>query len=818
MLKKDYNFFQIQNEIKNKWDLEGTNNTVISNDFSKFYSIDTPPPTVSGNFHIGHVFSYTQTDIIARYKRMSGFNVFYPFGFDDNGLPTERYVEKKLNINPFSMTRKEFKDLCLKESKEVHNLFIDLWKNLGFSIDWRYCYSTISKEVQSISQKSFIELYKKGFIYQKEDPALYCTACKTSVSQADLEEVEKETFFTTIPFFIERERRKEEILIATTRPELLSGCVAIFFNPEDERYKNLEGKKALVPIYNFEVPILADEKVIKDKGTGLVMCCTFGDSLDVFWFKKHKLQYKKVIGLDGKLTSISGFLQGLSVFHSREAILKKLEEEKLIRNQIKIKHSVAIYERSKKEIEYVMLKQWFVKILDYKKDFIDFANNINWYPMHMKSRCIDWIENLNWDWCISRQRFSGVPFPVWYDKNGNIILADFKDLPVDPIVDIPKGYLKEDLVPDEDVMDTWNTSSLTPLICKDSYQRLTGINNNNFLPMTIRPQAHDIIRTWAFDTIVKAWMHEKSIPWKDIIISGHVLSTEKQKISKSQGNSPLDPSNLIKLYPADAIRYWTASTKLGTDTAFSEDRLKNGNRLLVKIWNSALCILNNADFDNINKIYNVNIALECNKWILSNLKTVYIEYKKHFEENEFSLALEKIEDFFWSSFCDNYLEIIKVYFFKPELFKKNDIEEINIVSAFVFQEILKMFSPFLVFLTEELYQKLYKKKDNVFKSIHYSLYLNINFINENYEFKNIIQLINKIRKIKSDAKVSLKYEIEKLYLDISSSINKDIFLESSNIIKEMFCIKEISYNQFENNYEFEKIIKIDDENIIKIKI
>lgn len=814
--KSSYDFFKIQDYFINKWDSEKI--FEIKKSDKKIFSIDTPPPTVSGALHIGHIFSYTHADFIARYKRLNNFEVFYPFGFDNNGLPTERYVEKETGKVSHSMPRNEFINLCLEFTEKVQYKFIDLWKKIGLSIDWRLCYSTISKEAQKISQKNFIELYKKGFIYKKSEPALFCTAFRTSVSQAELEEVEKETLFSELSFKIENSN--EEIIIATTRPELLASCCAIFFNPEDNRYKNLENKKAVVPIYNFSVPILPDDKVIKDKGTGLVMFCTFGDSLDVQWFKKYNFPYLQSIGLDGKMTERTGFLKNLSVFQAREEILKRLSQEGIIKKQEKIKHFVSIYERSKKEIEYVVLSQWFVSLLNFKEEFLKIGEKINWYPTNMKERYKNWVENLKWDWCISRQRFYGIPFPVWYDKNENVILPDEKDLPVDPMTEFPKNFSGE-LFPDSDVMDTWNTSSLTPFLCKNLYEKFIEENSNEFFPMEIRPQAHDIIRTWTFDTIVKSWMsnrdESKKLPWKNIIISGHVLSKDKEKISKSKGNNPLDPENLIKNYPIDAIRYWTASAKLGIDTAFSEDQLKQGNRLLIKLFNAAKfveqnckeeCIFLNEKFENFSEI-----KIDVNNWIINELSSCLKIYKESFEKYEFSSALESIEKFFWSIFCDNYLEIIKDMFFKPEKYNFEEINETKKTLSFIFRSILNLYSPFLIYLTEEIYQNLFAKNSN-FKSIHnFSLTPLFEILEKesnktNIKFNYFLEIISKVRKLKTNLNLSLKTEVEKITINL-----KENFLISENmknLIMGTIYSKEILF--LNNNFLVsEDVIKNENE-------
>jgi len=374
-MDKRYNHEEYQKIAKQKWQEEKTYS--LESNPGDLYSIDTPPPTVSGTLHIGHIFSYTQTDIIARYKRMSGYSVFYPFGFDDNGLPTERYVEKKRKISSIQMPREEFIKICLEETHEAEKKFKELWQQIGISADWDSCYSTISTQVRKISQESFIELYKKGFIYRKKEPALYCTTCFTSVAQAELDDLEVSTQFNDIQFLA---TNGEKLIIGTTRPELLPSCVALVYNPADPKYQHLKGTKAIVPIFNYEVPILEDELVDMQKGTGLVMVCTFGDKNDIAWFKKFNLPYRQSIGLNGKWTEITGPLQGLKVHAAREKILQLLKEQNLLLNQKPVTHSVNVHERCKKEIEYILLSQWFIKILEFKDKFIELGNQINWHP------------------------------------------------------------------------------------------------------------------------------------------------------------------------------------------------------------------------------------------------------------------------------------------------------------------------------------------------------------------------------------------------------------------------------------------------------
>lgn len=766
----------------------------------KIYSVDTPPPTVSGSLHIGHIFSYTQTDIIARYKRMSGYSVFYPFGFDDNGLPTERFVEKAHNIGAHTLTRSAFIDLCLQETVKVEEQFKNLWQRIGLSVDWSLCYSTIDKNTRKISQASFIELLKKDFVYRKNEPALYCTACRTTVAQAELDDAEKASQFNTIKF---QTTDGEELFIATTRPELLPSCVTLFYHPDDCRYQHLKNKQAIVPIFGQKITILEDTDVDPAKGTGLVMCCTFGDKTDISWYKKYHLKYKQSIGRDGKFTQDAGPLAGLSVLAAREKVLTLLKEQNYITEQKAITHSVNIHDRCKREIEYLVLPQWFLKILPYKQNFIELGEQINWYPSFMKSRYKNWVENLNWDWCLSRQRFYGIPFPVWHCTNcAEIIVPKLEELPIDPQ---EMGYNKpcsqcaqNNIVPDTDVMDTWNTSSITPYICLSLYTK----NNNtlfseptDFLPMSMRPQAHDIIRTWAFYTIVKSWMHNAQIPWKDIVISGHVLSSQKDKISKSQGNSPLSPENLLTNYSADAIRYWTASGTLGHDIAFSETQLAIGQRLLVKLWNAFRFAQPYLETFSAQADAPKNVGA-VNEWILHSASITYKNYTNYFEQQEFSLALDSIEKFFWQNFCDNYLEFIKDQLTNPDKYSAEHVQATLWTLYTVGLRILQLYSPFVPHITETLYQSLYKKHVKAI-SIHQTRYnqtqLELSFPESDSLMQIILDLTAQVRKIKSENQLSLKTDLVLLTLNNRNNVILDSLKQQELLIMGVTRALKITY-------------------------
>ncbi|KKQ32597.1 MAG: Valine-tRNA ligase [candidate division TM6 bacterium GW2011_GWF2_37_49] len=730
----------------------------------KVFSIDTPPPTVSGSLHVGHVFSYTHQDLIARFKRMRGFNVFYPQGFDDNGLATERFVEKKNGIKGHLMKRSEFIALCLKDTEAVEKNFEDLYKKLGLSIDWTKIYSTISPKVRKISQYSFIELYQKGLAYRKQEPSMFCTTCRTSVAQAELDDAEISNTFNDIQFTT---TDGQQLVIATTRPELLPACVAVFYHQDDARYQNLAGKNAIVPIFGHQVPILADEKVSPEKGSGLVMCCTFGDQTDIHWYKKHKLPFVQVVGNDGKWTEKSGPLAGLTVHDARNKMLELMNNDGLLLNQKAISHAVSVHERCKQEIEYLAPWQWFINILDHKEALLQQADKINWHPEHMKVRYHDWVKNLNWDWCVSRQRFFGIPFPVWHCQDcGQILLADEKHLPVDPQEQaFPGGKCTKcgstNIAPETDIMDTWNTSGLTPQI----NMNWPGKSPDNItLPMSMRPQAHDIIRTWAFYTIAKAYFHHNQIPWIDIVMSGHVLAG-KEKISKSKENSKTSPEALLQTYPADVIRYWAANGKLGTDTAFSENQFKIGHRLLTKLWNAfKFCSEQLGDYKKPASTPKLDAL---NEWVLHNFSQTMQQYIEAYDKFEYHSALEVAEKFFWQTFCNNYLEIVKDRFFSPEKYSAEEIEATKFVLYELGFGILQLFAPITPYITETLYQMFYQESEQV-KSLHLTSMdekrFNYNFAASNDVINSMLEVIASVRKLKSEAQLSLKTEISTLLI------------------------------------------------------
>ncbi len=577
-------------ETEKKWQDYWEKEKIYAFDLTKsgpIYSVDTPPPTVSGRMHLGHAFSYTQADFIVRYKRMQGFNVFYPFGLDDNGLATERLVEKSRNIKAKDFSRDEFIRICLEETKKYEDLMMSDFKSIGLSIDWSLTYRTIDSLARKVSQTSFIEIYKKKRAYRKEAPSMWCHACETAIAQAELEDIEQESTFIDLLFTLDN---GGEISISISRLELLPSCVAVFIHPEDQRKKDLLGKKAIVPLFNHSVPILEDKRVDPKKGTGIVMCCTFGDQTDMEWYFAHSLPLRVSFTKDGRMTQLAGNYAGKNIKEARSLILEDLKKNGFLVSQKPIRHFVKVHERCKTEMEIMNTKQWFISYLDLKEEFIKKGNELNWFPKHMKVRYENWIKGLQWDWSLSRQRYFGVPFPVWYCKKcDETIVAKEEELPVDPIQQKPSVSKcprcgNKEFVPECDVLDTWATSSLTPQI--NSKWSIDNSFHKKIFPMSLRPQAHDIITLWAFNTIVKAYFHEGKLPWSDIMISGHALDPKGRKMSKSLGNV-INPVEMINKYSADMLRYWASSGSLGEDLPFMEKEFVAAKKFITKLSNVA---------------------------------------------------------------------------------------------------------------------------------------------------------------------------------------------------------------------------------------
>ncbi len=737
--EKNYDSKEVEARIKKFWEDEKIY-AFNAGTKGKIYSVDTPPPTVSGKMHLGHAFSYSQQDFIVRFRRMYGKEVFYPFGTDDNGLPTERLVEKLNNVKSKSMTRQDFIELCLKTLKKITPDFVQSWKDIGVSCDYNQCYSTIDKNSQKLSQQSFIKLFSEGLAYKKEFPSIWCPECQTSIAQAELEDKELPSLFSTLKFSC----GGQELLIATTRPELLPACVAVFVNPKDERYKKLVGKKAKVPLFNFEVPIIADDSAQIDKGTGVLMVCSYGDKYDAQAIAKHKLTPKIILNKDGTVNYDN--YQGLKIKAARKKVLEELKNQNLLAEQKSIAHIVNVHDKCGTEIEILPTAQWFIKILDKKDKFLELGNKIKWYPEFMHKRYDNWINGLEWDWNISRDRHFGIPIPVWECKKCNqIIIADEKELPVDPMQIKKKcPKCKEEAKPEEKVLDTWATSSISPQIA-------AALTKNKIkIPFSLRPQAHDIIRTWAFYTIVKSYLHEKKIPWENIMISGNV-SMGGEKMSKSKGNV-IDPQMVLENYGADALRFWAASSKLGEDLDYQEKDLLTGKKFITKLWNaSKFVFMNLGDYD----CKKPKKFEEVDRQFLEKINSLVKYCTESFESYEYSKIKMEVEKFFWQNFCDNYVEIVKNRVYNTTGDKKVSAEYTLYYSLLT---LLKLIAPIMPFVTEEIYQNYFKNNEKE-KSIHISSWPEYKKENKTEGLEVFYELLTLIRQEKSKAQKSMKAEI-----------------------------------------------------------
>lgn len=716
-LPKNYNPKEIEPRLQAFWQEAGVYH-FDPHSAAPVYSIDTPPPTVSGHLHLGHVYSYSHADFIARFWRMNGCNVYYPMGYDDNGLPTERLVEKRQGIRAAEVGRKAFIEKCLQVSEEAEKDYQALWQRLGLSIDWRYTYRTIDDVSRRQCQRSFLDLYRRGLAYRKEAPAIWCPECRTAIAQAELNDLERQSEFVTLRFPLSPLPSGEKgLLIATTRPELLPACVAIFVHPQDARYRALIGQTASVPLFGQRVPILADEAADPAKGTGAVMCCTFGDTTDVGWWNTHKLPLIEAIDRAGRMTAAAGEFAGLKITDARREIKLALEREGFLEGRQPTLQSIRVHERCDTPVEYGVARQWFVKVLDFKEKLLAAGEGIHWHPEHMAARYRAWVEGLNWDWCLSRQRYFGVPFPVWYCKHcGETLLADEAQLPVDPTETAPARPCptcgSNEFLPDEDIFDTWATSSLSPQIAGKQKTGEAGTAPQGeedlyakVYPYALRPQAHEIIRTWAFYTIVKSQYHFGTLPWENVLISGWGLAGEGMgKISKSRGGGPMAPMEMIERYSADAVRYWSASTGPGKDSVISEEKIQMGAKLATKLWNVARFVetfLGEQGIGNTLTPLSLVPFSPADRWILSRAQKLIRRVTELFRSYDYAAAKSEIEAFFWTELTDNYLEMAKMRLYDPGCPTRPGA--IFTVRSLLFT-LLKLFAPFLPYVTEAIYQ------------------------------------------------------------------------------------------------------------------
>lgn len=821
-LTAKYNHKEIEKKWQNIWQEEAIYNWEEHFPRENTFVIDTPPPTVSGLLHMGHIFSYTQADFIARFQRMNGKTVFYPVGFDDNGLPTERLVEKVKKIRANTMERSEFVKLCREVVAENEKEFTKVLQSIALSMDWRQEYQTISEKSIKLSQMSFLDLVDKDRAYRKLQPSLWDPIDATALAQAEVVDVEMQSFMNEIVFKTED---GDDLLIGTTRPELLPACVAVLYHPNDSRYNNLSAKFAITPLFSVKVPIIADEKVEIEKGTGLVMCCTFGDITDINWWQSYNLPLRIIINKYGKIDYLDELgsgdwqtididlarknieeIKGLKIKDARDKILHLLQDQLI--KQTPITHAVKCGERSGAPLEILVTSQWFIKLLDIKQELLEQSAKCRWHPAYMKVRLDHWIEGLKWDWCISRQRFFGVPFPVWYSKRkgeeGKILFAHQDDLPVNPLVDLPRGYSKDEIVPDYDVMDTWATSSISPQLNSEAINSKYAVNyskHQKLFPADLRPQAHEIIRVWAFYTIVKSYLHEKTIPWTDLMISGWCLASDKTKMSKSKGNV-VTPVELIEEKGADIIRYWASHSKLGADIAYSEELFKIGAKLINKLWNAAkfteLQIENlNLKPRNIAEDYADNLIFKpMDLWLLSKLKIVVEKATKELNSFEYCNARVIVEDFFWNIYCDNYIEIVKT-----RSYNENNKDLQGQTSALLtmyhcMKTLIKLFAPYLPHVCEEIYSCLFKDDFFVTQRGTWPQIREFIFDVESEKIGDAcLDIILQVRKIKAEKQVSVSAPISTINVVMLQDVNVDTVIDDLlNVTKSIKFLNNATEN------------------------
>jgi len=779
VLPKEFDPIKIELEWQKKWEEMGIYRFDWKDEKRPIFSIDTPPPYPSGEFHMGNVLNWTYFDIVARYKRMRGYNVYFPQGWDCHGLGIEVQAEKENNIRKREVPPDKFRKLC----EQLVEKYIAMMKEgvirLGCSVDWTTEYRTMNPDYWRRTQLSFIMLYKKGFMYQGTHPVNWCPRCETAIADAEVDYEEREGTLHYIRFPLENS--EEHLLIATTRPEFILACVAVAINPADERFKNFIGRKIVVPIVNRTVGIIPDEEVDPSFGTGVVMICTYGDKEDVKTVIKHKLPVIMILTENGKINENGGKYAGLTIGEARDAIVKDLKAAGLLEKTEKIRQEIGVCDRCEAPVEILERKQWFMKTRILTDDVVSRTNEVTWYPDYMKFRLIDWAHSLDWDWVISRQRVFGTPIPIWYCKKcGEVILAEENWVPIDPKLEKPKipscpKCGSKEFIPERDVFDTWMDSSIS---CAVHAGWPDAANWRRLFPADLHPSGIDIIRTWAYYLMVRhiALFDEK--PYKSCLINGMVLGSDGRKMSKSLKNYVAAPE-VVDKYGTDAARQWAAAGgATGSDIPFRWPDVEYGRRFLTKLWNAARFVSIQLEDCKLSGKYDLQLL---DKWILSKAEKLTQKVTDALEKCQFNIALEEIRGFAWHIFCDQYIEAVKDRLYKPQVYGEEKTRAAQFTLYTVLYRVIQLLAPVTPHITEEIYQTMYID-DIGKKSLQLTLWpkLNVERIDEDAEKKGdlVMSLIMEIRREKAEMHKPLNTPIKRVKIYSGSSNSAKVFSEN----------------------------------------
>ncbi len=739
------------------------------------YSFDTPPPFTSGTLHMGHIFNHVWIDLVARYKRMNGFEVYLPQGFDCHGLPTELRVEKEFNIK--KEDRERFLEECRKWTETAASRMKEQFDRIGYSADWSHSYRTMDDEYKEIVQKTLLIFYDKGLLYREKHPILWCPKCETALAKAEIGHIEKAGKLYHIDLDVEGHR----FTIATTRTEMMPACVGVLVNPDDARYEKYVGKEAKLPIFERSVPVIADDAVDPSFGTGVVYLCTFGDDQDIAWQKKYKLPVIEAVDKQGRMTDVCGKYKGLTTSEARKKISEDLVESGFIRKIDEHPPKVISHtERGscKSPIELLPMRQWFINVKDHIKEVISAAEDMNWYPEYMKGRLLDWCESMDWDWIISRQRVFGTPIPFWVCECGTIIPASPGELPIDP-----RGTTRKcpqcggDARGEQDVCDCWVDSSITPLAVS-KWGKDADFFKKTY-PVSLRPQGYEIIRTWTFYTIYRNHMLTGQTCFKELMINGMVAGPDGRKMSKSLGNV-IEPDEPLQKYSADTIRQWAALGSLGADYPFSWEECEHSQKFLTKLWNISRFIESHLkDFEDVSQP--TPEFREPDRWILSKLQALVDESTKSFDSYVFNTVLDRVRSFIWHDLADNYLEMVKHRLYKPEIYGEKSRHAAQYTLHRVLSAVLRLLSPVTPHVCDEIWSEVIGSgyaSSSAWPEVDYSL------ISEDSEACGEIlnEAVTQIRKYKSDMGLSLRTELGLVEISVPKDLEEKTKLVEEDIM------------------------------------